>query len=128
MAIAASAWYLSRAPRPADAGVVTTIRSGEFDVVLLADEGVLRQGRSEFSIEFRQAGTGILVDVGDVTGSATMTMPGMVMPGNLVLQRGSEGGRYRATAEFGMAGAWQMRIDWNGPVGKGSIHFEGNVQ
>jgi Cu(I)/Ag(I) efflux system membrane protein CusA/SilA len=130
LVLAASAWYLggSKEPAPADGSVVTTVRSGALDIVLLADEGILRQGRSRFSIEFRQAGTDALVDVGAVTGSATMTMPGMVMPGNLVVQRGSVSGRYSATAEFGMAGAWQMRIDWNGPAGRGSVHFEGNVQ
>jgi hypothetical protein len=27
-----------------------------------------------------------------------------------------------------MAGGWQMRLDWNGPAGRGSVTFEGNVQ
>ena len=37
-------------------------------------------------------------------------------------------GRYEATAEFGMAGAWQMALEWDGPAGRGSVTFEGAVQ
>jgi hypothetical protein len=37
-------------------------------------------------------------------------------------------GRYRAVGDFGMAGAWQMKIDWNGPAGQGSAAFDGTVQ
>jgi hypothetical protein len=37
-------------------------------------------------------------------------------------------GRYAASAEFGMAGAWQMSIEWDGPAGTGSVSFEGSVQ
>ena len=35
-------------------------------------------------------------------------------------------GRYEATAEFGMAGAWQMAIQWDGPAGRGIGHFRGD--
>jgi len=37
-------------------------------------------------------------------------------------------GRYQATAEFGMAGAWKMAIEWDGPAGRGSVDFEGPVR
>jgi len=37
-------------------------------------------------------------------------------------------GRYQATAEFGMAGAWPMALQWDGPAGRGSVNFEGMVQ
>jgi hypothetical protein len=52
----------------------------------------------------------------------------MVMPSGLQLQRTSVSGRYTATAEFGMAGAWQFAIEWDGPAGRGSANFEGAVQ
>jgi hypothetical protein len=55
-------------------------------------------------------------------------MPGMVMSGGLQVTPAGVPGRYAATAEFGMAGAWQMAIEWNGPAGKGSVTFEGGVQ
>jgi hypothetical protein len=54
-------------------------------------------------------------------------MPGMVMPGGVEVTRTAVPGRYQATAEFGMAGAWQMAIDWDGPGGRGAINFQGTV-
>ena len=50
------------------------------------------------------------------------------MSSGLQLQPTGVAGRFAATAEFGMAGAWQMAIEWEGPVGRGSVSFEGGVQ
>jgi len=97
-------------------------------ISVIAPAGRLRQGRSEFQIEFRSAKTNELVDVGTVKSGAAMSMPGMVMSGGVTVTRAGTPGRYRATGEFGMAGAWQMTIDWNGPAGRGSVSFEGSVQ
>jgi len=110
------------------ANVVRTIRSGNIDVVLLSPTGVLRQGRNTFTIEFRSADRGTLVDAGSVRASANMPMPGMVMSSGLRVQPTGTPGRYRGSAEFGMAGAWQMTIDWDGAAGRGSASFEGAVQ
>jgi Cu(I)/Ag(I) efflux system membrane protein CusA/SilA len=133
--VGAVALLLWRTPAPSgepagngDAGVVHTVRAGEIDVVLLSPTGTLLQGRNTFTIEFRRAGTNTLVDVGTVRASANMPMPGMVMSGGLQVAPTSVPGRYAATAEFGMAGAWQMSIEWDGPAGKGSVTFEGGVQ
>jgi hypothetical protein len=57
-----------------------------------------------------------------------MPMPGMVMSSGLQVTPTGVAGRYAATAEFGMAGAWQMRVEWDGPAGRGSASFEGTVQ
>jgi hypothetical protein len=110
------------------AGVIQTVRAGDLDVVLLSTTGTLQQGRNVFVIEFRRAGTSSLVDVGTVRASANMPMPGMVMSGGLQVVATGVPGRYSASAEFGMAGAWQMAIEWDGPAGKGSVNFEGGVQ
>jgi Cu(I)/Ag(I) efflux system membrane protein CusA/SilA len=110
------------------AGVIQTVRAGDLDVVLLSPTGTLRQGRNAFTIEFRRTGTETLVDVGSVRASANMPMPGMVMSGGLQVAPAGVPGRYSASAEFGMAGAWQMAIEWDGPAGKGSVNFEGGVQ
>jgi Cu(I)/Ag(I) efflux system membrane protein CusA/SilA len=109
-------------------GVIQTVRSGNLEIVLLSPTGVLRQGQNRFTVEFRRAGTDMLVDVGDVRASANMPMPGMVMSGSLRLEPTGVAGRYAATADFGMAGAWQMTIEWEGPAGRGSVSFEGTVQ
>jgi Cu(I)/Ag(I) efflux system membrane protein CusA/SilA len=108
--------------------IVQTVRTGDLDIVLLSPTGTLRQGRNNFAIEFRRAGTDTLVNVGDVHASANMTMPGMVMSGGLKVTTNDVPGRYLVTGEFGMAGTWQMAIEWNGPAGQGSVKFEGGVQ
>jgi Cu(I)/Ag(I) efflux system membrane protein CusA/SilA len=112
----------------ASAGVVQTVHAGDLDIVLMSATGTLRQGRNSFTLEFRRTGTTTLVDVGTVRASANMPMPGMVMSGGLQLTPTGVPGRYAATAEFGMAGAWQMAIEWNGPAGQGSVNFQGGVQ
>lgn len=113
-----------------DAGgrAVVTVRSGDMDIVLLSPTGTLRSGRNTLTIEFRSA-SGALVDVGTVRVSANMTMPGMVMPGNVHVQPAAGvPGRFTATAELGMAGTWPFSIEWDGPAGRGSVSFEGSVQ
>ena len=97
-------------------------------VVLLSPGGVLRQGRNTFTIEFRSADSGTLVDAGSVRASANMAMPGMVMSSGMQAQPTGTPGRYTGSADFGMAGAWQMTIDWDGAAGSGSVSFEGAVQ
>jgi Cu(I)/Ag(I) efflux system membrane protein CusA/SilA len=114
---------------PVPAGIVVqTVRAGEFDIVIRSQSGVLRQGRNQFAIDFLRAGSGALVDVGTVAASANMPMPGMVMSGGLRVEPTAVPGRYAATAEFGMAGAWQIAVDWDGAAGRGTATFEGSVQ
>ena len=113
----------------ADSGLkeVQRVKSGDMDIVLLSEDGTLNQGKDTFVIEFRQA-DGTLVDAGTVMTSANMAMPGMTMPGNVQVERAAVPGRYRANGDFRMAGAWKMRVDWNGPAGQGSASFDGTVQ
>ncbi|MEO8071210.1 MAG: efflux RND transporter permease subunit, partial [Acidobacteriota bacterium] len=108
--------------------VVQTVRAGDLDIVLLSASGALRQGRQAFNVEFRRAGTDTPVDVGTVRASANMVMPGMVMSSGLQLLPGAVPGRFAATAEFGMAGSWQMEMAWDGPAGRGTVGFKGSVQ
>jgi Cu(I)/Ag(I) efflux system membrane protein CusA/SilA len=120
-------WRAHKAPESQAGAVVTQVRSGDLTVVLLSPTGALHQGRNTFTIEFRSA-NGSLVDVGMVRASGNMPMPGMVMSGGLEVRPTSVRGRYRATAEFGMAGAWQMTTEWDGPAGHASVNFQGPVQ
>ncbi len=108
--------------------VVQTVHAGDLDIALLSPSGTLHPGRNSFTVEFRRSGTTTLVDVGHVRASANMPMPGMVMSSGLLLIPTGVPGRYAATAEFGMAGAWHMTVDWNGPTGQGSVNFQGGVQ
>ena len=125
------AWQMRRGgggPIESSAAQVQTVAAGPLEIVLLAPSGTLRHGRNEFTIEFRSGGQP--VDVGAVTGSATMPMPGMAMSGGLKVEPAGPPGRYRAIAEFGMAGAWQFALEWHGAgdIGAGKVAFEGAVQ
>jgi hypothetical protein len=50
------------------------------------------------------------------------------MSGGVEVSQTTAPGRYQATAEFGMAGAWKWTIEWDGPAGRGSVSFEGPVR
>jgi hypothetical protein len=120
-----------RAPSvsPQAAGtVLRSVRSGDLNIVLLSATGALQQGRNTFTIEFRSATTGGLVDAGTVRATANMAMPGMVMSSGMQVRPTETPGLYEGSADFGMAGAWPMSIDWDGPAGRGSVSFEGAVQ
>jgi hypothetical protein len=106
---------------------VQRVRSSDVNVVLLSEDGTLKRGKDSFVIEFQKP-DGSLVDVGTVTASANMPMPGMTMAGSVRVDRSDVPGRYLATGDFGMVGGWQMKIAWNGPAGQGDVSFEGNVQ
>ena len=123
-----SMFFTSHSSESPAGRIVHSERQGDLQVSLLSPTGTLRTGRNAFTIEFRSASNGELTDVGTVRASANMPMPGMVMPGNVQVSRASAAGRYEATADFGMAGAWQMAIEWQGQGGQGSIKFEGAVQ
>ena len=112
-----------------DAGLkeIQRVKSGDLDIVLLSADGALNQGKEAFVIEFRNA-DGALVDAGTVTTSANMPMPGMTMPGSVQVESAGVPGQYRANGDFGMAGGWQMKVEWSGPAGQGSVSFEGTVQ
>jgi Cu(I)/Ag(I) efflux system membrane protein CusA/SilA len=110
------------------ADVVQIVRSGDIEIVLRAPAGVFQQGRNSFTVDFRSAQAGPLVDAGFVRASANMPMPGMLMSSGMQLQSSGTIGRYVGTADFGMAGEWQFAIEWDGPAGRGSTSFEGKVQ
>jgi Cu(I)/Ag(I) efflux system membrane protein CusA/SilA len=121
--------FFTSHPSESPAGrIVHSERQGDLTISLLSPSGTLRTGRNAFTIEFRSASNGELMEVGTVRASANMPMPGMVMPGNVQVSRAIAPGRYEATADFGMAGAWQMAIEWQSRGRQGSIKFEGAVQ
>jgi Cu(I)/Ag(I) efflux system membrane protein CusA/SilA len=129
-AVAIATWNAYRTSSTAPVSeerVVQRVQAGDMQLVLASPTGVLRQGRNTFVLEFRSP-DGNLVDVGAVRASATMPMPGMVMSGGLETTPTAVPGRYEMAAEFGMAGTWQMTVEWDGPAGRGSVAFEGTVQ
>lgn len=108
--------------------VLETVRTDDLVITLSNADGALKQGVTRFRIEFRSAQTNELVDVGTVQLGATMTMPGMVMTSPITIAPAGQPGVYEATGEYTMAGSWQMTLEWNGPAGRGSAAFDGDVQ
>ncbi|MSO81890.1 MAG: CusA/CzcA family heavy metal efflux RND transporter [Acidobacteria bacterium] len=123
-------WAWNRQAGPStDAGtVLETVRTGDLVITLSNASGQLRQGSNRFRIEFRSAATTDLIDVGTVQLGGSMTMPGMVMTSAVTIAPAGQGGAFDATGDFGMVGSWRMTIEWNGPAGRGSADFEGDVQ
>ena len=121
--------YQNREAAPVQDGgtVIQELNAGNLRIALLSSTGTLRQGRNNYTIEFR-ALDGSLMDVGTVRATANMPMPGMVTPSGVQVSPTAVPGRYAATADFGMAGTWQMSLEWNGPAGRGSVSFQGTVQ
>jgi hypothetical protein len=100
--------------------------SGTLDVVLLSDGESIKRGKGSYVIEFRD-GSG-LVDVGTVTVSASMPMPGMApMFGDNSVTPSPTKGRYNVASDLGMAGTWRFMISWDGPAGRGSASLPGTV-
>ena len=114
---------------PASWTELQRVRSGALDVVVLSPSGAaLRRGNGPFTIEFRAASDGRLLDVGNVRASASMPMPGMPMFGTIDVQRSSVPGRYAANGSFEMAGTWRVTVEWDGGERPGSVSFSGTVQ
>ena len=127
VAFSARARRTSPDAAPARGAILQQLEAGDLRITLRSPTGTLRQGRNVFTIEFRSA-TGALIDVGTVHAAANMRMPGMVMSGALAVRRTPVAGAYEVTGEFGMAGAWPITLEWDGPAGRGSVNFEGSVQ
>ena len=95
--------------------------------VLLSNDGALTHGKDAFTLEFRRGDT--LVDVGTVKAGASMVMAGMPpMLGSVFLERGDVPGRYTAETDLSMSGGWQLRIEWDGPAGKGNASLQATAE
>ena len=116
----------SGSPAGSDQIELQRARSGDLDVVLLSADGSLSHGKDAVTVEFRRGDT--LVDVGTVKAAATMAMAGLApMNGSIFLERGDVPGRYKADTDLSMSGGWQLKIEWNGPAGRGSASFPATV-
>jgi hypothetical protein len=106
---------------------VKRVHSGDLDVVLLSKDGKLSHGKDAVTIEFRKGDT--LVDVGTVTVGAAMVMAGMPpMLGSVFLEKGDTPGRYKADTDLSMSGGWQLKLEWNGPAGRGSATMQATAE
>ena len=56
-----------------------------------------------------------------------MPMQGLApMLGSVFLEKGDVPGRYKAETDLSMSGGWQLKLDWDGPSGRGTGDVCGN--
>ena len=110
--------------QPAEMKAIHTQKAKDIVVTLLSESGQWKQGKNSFVLEFTSADTKQPVDVGKVTLSTSMPMPGMApMLAGATLTPDKTPGRYLGTISFPDSGARQVTIAWDGPAGKGSTQF-----
>ena len=108
----------------ADLKAIQTQKAKDMTITLLNEAGQWTQGKNTFVLEFASAATKQPVDVGKVTLSTSMAMPGMApMLAGATLSPDKTPGRYLGTISFPDRGARQVTVAWDGPAGKGSTQF-----
>ena len=104
-------------------------REGNLVVSLLNEKGELAQGQNRFVVWFRSVSDNQFVNVGTVTVSSSMAMPGMApMTAPIELESAGSTGQYAAKGDFAMSGAWKFEVRWDGPAGRGATSFNSNVR
>jgi hypothetical protein len=116
----------------ADLKTIKTRKTKDVVITLRSESGQWTQGKNTFVLEFTSpssppgadAGQAALLDVGQVTLSTVMPMPGMApMLAGATLTPDKVAGRYLGTISFPDSGARQVTVTWDGPAGKGSTRF-----
>ena len=116
----------------ADLKTIKTHKTKNVLVTLRSESGQWTQGKNAFVLEFMSpssqqgvdAGQVALMDVGQVTLSTVMPMPGMApMLAGATLMPDKVPGRYLGNISFPDSGARQVTVTWDGPAGKGSTRF-----
>jgi YtkA-like len=107
----------------ADLKVVKNQKAKDVTVSILGESGQWKTGKNEFVVAFTTKDS-TPVDVGKVTLTTSMTMPGMApMVAGATVEPDATPGRYRGTISFPDRGDRQVTVSWDGPAGKGSTKF-----
>ena len=86
-------------------------KSGDYTVAILTGTGVMKQGATTYTLEFRKTADNQLADVGKVEVSPTMEMAGMApMIGAADATPTGTPGRYEVKGNLTMAGLWKVQI------------------
>ena len=116
----------------AELKTIKTRKTKDMVITLRSESGQWTQGKNAFVLEFTSpsnqqgvdAGQVALMDVGQVTLSTVMPMPGMApMLAGATRTPDKVAGRYLGTISFPDSGARQVTVTWDGPAGKGSTRF-----
>jgi len=107
----------------AELKVMQTQKTKDAVVTLKSETGQWKPGKNTFVLEFTSP-SGQPLDVGKVTLSASMAMPGMApMVAGATLSPDKAPGRYLGTIDFPDTGTRQVTVTWDGSAGKGSARF-----
>ncbi len=107
----------------AELKVMQTEKTKDAVIVLKSETGQWNPGKNAFALEFTSP-SGQPLDVGKVTLSTSMAMPGMApMVVGATLSPDKAPGRYLGTIDFPDRGTRQVTVSWDGPAGKGSSKF-----
>jgi hypothetical protein len=86
-------------------------QSGDYKIAILSETGTIQQGKKPFTLEFRRAADGQLVDVGPVDVAPVMVMAGMSpMMATAQVTPSDAPGRYTAIGNMTMTGHWKLNI------------------
>ena len=86
-------------------------QAGDYTLSVLSETGTVKNGSSEFILEFRKTADNQLVDVGPVEVAPIMEMPGMgPMMGTTTIMPTDMPGRYHVTCNLSMAGMWKFNM------------------
>ena len=108
----------------ADLKVVKSQKAKDVTVSILGESGQWKTGKNEFVVAFTSTKDTSSVDVGKVTLTTSMAMPGMApMVAGATVEPEATPGRYRGTISFPDRGDRQVTVSWDGPAGKGSTKF-----
>lgn len=90
---------------------VQTQQAGEYTVTVLSETGSIKNGPSEFVLEFRKTADNQPVNVGSVEVAPVMDMPGMSpMMGSTTTTPSDTLGRYQVKSNLSMAGLWKFNV------------------
>ena len=113
---------------PTSATPFAAQKVNDLTVNFIHPKGQLQNAMNEILIEFRDATSGELVDVGTVKFDLDMNMPGMVMHSGSTIRPSGTPGLYSAEVKPDMAGDWMATLRYEGPRGNGSVSFSVNVK
>lgn len=107
----------------ADLKPIHSQKTKDLVVTLMNDAGQWKPGKNNFVLEFASANDRQPVDVGKVTLTTSMGMPGMAPMVTGAKLTPEKPGRYTGTIDFPDGGTRQVAIGWDGAAGKGSTKF-----
>lgn len=87
---------------------------GNFNVILLNFDGTIKEGEGTFVVEFRDATSNKLVEVGSVICDATMKMGDKLDSGKTTISFTDIPGRYDVKYNLPMKGNWIYTLYFNG--------------